>query len=241
MRYSTKKLLRSVAPLAALVLAFGITTDAYAQTGSCSAAIAEVNLDVNNVRAAIFANGNLFWRGGNAIYEVPKGGGVQAIFTGGIWIGGTVGGQLRTAAARYGNYEFWAGPVEDNGGPPQNCSPYDRVWNVRRSDVEAYKKGVTATEDLMSWPTGLGAPTLDANGEPIDVMQTPLAERVDRVIDLGLIVGLPAHAGSGLGTRLAGPRNLPEDRLPRQYSDCVFQQPARFPRRRFRVVAKRRR
>ena len=54
---------------------------AYAQIpDSCPDAQAEAYLDVNNVRARIFNNGALFWNGSPSVYEVPKDGGVNAIF-----------------------------------------------------------------------------------------------------------------------------------------------------------------
>ncbi len=169
-----------------LALLLGIPMEAQAQgtTGNCEPALGEAFLDVNNVRARILNNGNLFWRGDPFVYEVPKGGGANAIFTSGIWIGGFVGGQLRVAAARYGNYSFWAGPLDDNGNPPVNCGDFDRLYKVSRSDIEEYEATGSAPRDMRDWPTGLGAPTLDADGNKINVLDQPLAQRVNRVIDL---------------------------------------------------------
>ena len=172
--------------IVALVIGFLSAPSVRAQNvGNCEPAIGETYLDINNVRARILNNGNLFWRGSPAIYEVPKGGGHQAIFASGIWMGGQVAGQLRMAGSTYGPYEFWAGPLNDNGTPPADCDPYDRVWKVSKDDVAAYTTSGTTTPDLKDWPTGLGAPTLDANGEPIDLTDQPLASRSDRKINLG--------------------------------------------------------
>ena len=90
----------------ALVLFMGaLALPALAQTtGTCAPAEAEAYLDVNNVRARILNNGGLFWRGDPFVYEVPKGGGVHAIFNASIWIGGLVQGELRVAAARYAHW-----------------------------------------------------------------------------------------------------------------------------------------
>ncbi len=173
----------------------------HAQTGNCEPAEGEAYLDVNNVRARILNNGNLFWRaGGPHVYEVPKGGGVQAVYTAGIWIGGFMGDELRLAAARYGNYQFWAGPLDEQGMPPADCAQYDRLYKVGRSDLAEYEATGVATPDLSDWPTGLGAPTLappdngmddDGDGEvdeegeevPFDI-DVPLSLREHRVIDL---------------------------------------------------------
>ncbi len=86
---------------------------AYAQVlASCPGAQAEAYLEVNNVRARIFNNGALFWRGNPFVYEVPKDGGVNAIFNSSIWIGGLVQDELLVAAARYGHWQFWPGPLD---------------------------------------------------------------------------------------------------------------------------------
>lgn len=170
--------------LAALVCWLGAPTASAQSVGTCEPAIGEAYLDINNVRARIMNNGNLFWRGNPNVYEVPKGGGISTNFASGIWMGGIVNDQLRLAGSTYGPYEFWAGPLDDDGSPPADCSAFDRVWKVNREDVVAYEGTGLATPDLQDWPTGLGAPTLDANGDPIDLTDQPLASRVDRKINL---------------------------------------------------------
>ncbi len=184
-----------------LLLAVGLVGGAHAQSVSnCSRALGEQFLDINNVRARILNTGGLFYRGEPHVYEVPKGSGSNAIFASGIWLAGQVGGQLRAAATRYGEWEFWAGPLDDNGNPPDDCSIYDRVYKVSDSDVETYEVSGSATPDLREWPTGLGAPTLappdngidddndgevDEEGEQLVFdISVPLASRVDRVVDL---------------------------------------------------------
>ena len=179
---------------------FAPLNEAMAQSGNCSPAEGDAYLDVNNVRARIFNSGNLFWRGGDpSVYEVPKGGGANALFTTGVWFGGYVGGQLRIVATLYANYHFWPGPLDENGVPPADCSLYDRLYKVSRTDIQEYLATGVTTPDLRDWPTGLGAPTLaapgngvdddgdgetDEMGERINVLDRPLAERVDRTIDL---------------------------------------------------------
>ena len=193
--------IRKLIALAFIVLLFSDTGTVYAQQiGNCNSPLSEAYLDVNNVRARLFNNGNLFWRGSPYVYEIPKGGGVSAIFNSGIWIGGLVGGQLRAAAARYFRYQFWAGPLDDDGNPPDDCSVFDHLYKVSLSDVDDYEASGVAAPDLRDWPTGLGAPTwaapgngldddgdgeIDENeGELINLIAQPLATRVDRVINL---------------------------------------------------------
>lgn len=123
--------------IVALVLASG---GASSQTpGTCWFPEGEAMLDVGNVRARITNNGHLFWRGTPpAIYEVPKGGGVSAVFTAGLWVGGLVHDTLRIAAARYGSYEFSAGPLDAFGNPPYDCNIYDRLFVLSMDDIKRF-------------------------------------------------------------------------------------------------------
>ena len=134
--------------------------------GTCSPAIGEGELNVGNVRARIPNNGALFYRSFPHLYEVPKGSGSNAIFAGSIWIGGLVGGAIRMIAARYGAWEFWAGPLDEAGRPPDDCSAYDRVWEIRRDDIRAFIEQGAVSENLQAWPWHLGAPVLDGDGDP---------------------------------------------------------------------------
>lgn len=183
------------------LLLLGLSTEAQAQLSNCERALGEANLDINNVRARIPGpSGGLFYRGEPHVYEIPKGSGSNAIFASGIWVGGQVGGQLRVAATRYGEWEFWAGPLNENGVPPADCSIYDHVFKVSRAQIEEYEATGAAPPDMRNWPTGLGAPTLaprengidddgdgeiDEEGELVNFdITVPLAQRVNRKIDL---------------------------------------------------------
>ena len=173
---------------------------AYGQVGSCPQSISETYLDVSNVRARIFNNGHLFWRGDPFVYEVPKGGGVESLFYTGFWVGGYKGEELRMATTWWSRSQYWSGPLDENGVPPSDCTEYDKLYNVYRADIEEFEATGVATADLQDWPTGLGAPTLappnnglddDGDGEIDEVdeevlfdISVPLADRKDRVIDL---------------------------------------------------------
>ena len=126
--------------LTALLLAlFFLTQHAAAQTiGTCAPAEAEAYLDAGNVRARLFNNGSLFWSGGHPVYEVPKGSGHHVIFNTTIWLGGKVGGELRAAAGRYQQRQYWPGPLDDHGNPPADCRPFDRIYEINRDDLVAY-------------------------------------------------------------------------------------------------------
>ncbi len=162
-------------PTAVLILGLfvvlaGLGTPAQAQTPDstavdpprCARATAEAYLDVRNVRAKILNNGGLFWNGGANVYEVPKGGGVNAIFTAGLWLGGMVGDDLRVAASRYGPWEFWPGPIDGPRPSPELCAEYDRLWEVGLDDLQG---GPAANANLSSWPVHAGAPFIDVDGD----------------------------------------------------------------------------
>jgi len=153
-----------------LVLFMGaLALPALAQTtGTCAPAEAEMFLNVNNVRARIFNNGNLFWGGGGdrIYYEVPKDSGINALSNSSIWIGGLVQDELRVAASRYRNWQFWPGPLDDQGNPPANCTPFDRIYEITRDDIDAFNATGEISENLRDWPWRLGAPVVDGDDNP---------------------------------------------------------------------------
>ncbi|MBT8399169.1 MAG: T9SS type A sorting domain-containing protein [Rhodothermia bacterium] len=136
------------------------------QVSTCDLGSASSDLDVNNVKARMYNNGGLFWIGGNPIYEVPKGSGSNAIFASGIWIGGLADGELRIAAATYGDWEFWPGPLDATGQAPADCSVYDRIFRISREDIKTFQETGVATSDMIDWPWDLGAAVIDGDGNP---------------------------------------------------------------------------
>lgn len=142
-----------------------------AVAADCEQGTATVQLDVNNVRADLYNTGQLFYPAGPG-YEVPKGSGNHAIFATGLWIGGLADGELRMAAATYAqfgeDYEFFPGPLNDDGTVPNpnNCTEYDFMYKVSRSDIIAYEQTGVATESMTNWPYQLGAPVVDGDGNP---------------------------------------------------------------------------
>lgn len=136
------------------------------QFGACNTGSAAVDLDVNNVRARLFNNGHLFWKGSGNVYTVPKTGNANSIFASGIWLGGMVGDEMRFAGTDYGPFEFFPGPLDDQGNPPANCAQYDRIFSVTKSDLDAFDAGEPHTADIEDWPWQLGAPVADGDGNP---------------------------------------------------------------------------
>ncbi len=135
--------------------------------GDCQLGSATSDLDINNVRARMYNNGGLFWRGSGNVYTVPKDGEANSIFAAGIWIGGIdPDGELRFAGTAYGPFEYWPGPIDEFGNPPADCSEYDHIYKISRADLVALDETGVATEDIENWPYDLGAPTIDGDGDP---------------------------------------------------------------------------
>ena len=165
MRTSTKLLL--------LLLIAGLAPQAFAQApGNCRTGQAISFMSINDVQASVFNTGGLFFGGsttsGNG-YLVPKASGNSPIFASGVWVGGTVNGERRVAAARYGNYNFWPGPLDETTGRPVNpndCAEFDRIYNVTRQQIADFESGLAPARDLADWPVELGAPVIDGDGDP---------------------------------------------------------------------------
>ncbi len=153
-------------------------------TTSCPEITAQADLDVNNVRAMLLGSADMWWDMANARYEIPKGGGVHAIFAGSLWIGAIDNlGQLKVAAQTYrqtGN-DFWSGPVDTVNGtsPDSACWKYDRIWNVNRFMVEEFIQryndpSYTIPKDILEWP---------AHGDPSKNESYYLAPFIDKNAD----------------------------------------------------------
>ncbi len=171
--------MRTLNNLLLLLLALGLgAAPAYAQieAGSCLLGTSVKDMDVNNIRARLLNTGSLFFgAGAEADYIVPQASGNSAIFASGIWIGGLVDGDLRTAGSRYEDFEYWPGPLLTGGRLPnsEDCSAFDRIYKVSRRDIQDYEAGapLDQLQDLRDWPATLGAPvladvaTLDEDGD----------------------------------------------------------------------------
>ena len=96
---------------------------------------------------------------GNAGMEWPVGSGNTINFQSGLWIGGMVGSQIRTAVAEY-TVEFGPGTYEDwkNGDDPKY-----KIYTITRDDTID-----TPGDDYLNWPFEDGAPMLlDESGNII--------------------------------------------------------------------------
>lgn len=144
---------------------FAVFTIAAAQNvGNCRHGKAWADLDVNRVHARMYNTGTLFWRGSGGLYRVPKHSGVNAIFLATLQMGGLVGGEYRIVGSNYGPFEFWPGPLDETGRPPEDCAEYDRIYSISRDSLEYFERTGEATRGIAEWPAHLGAPVLDGDG-----------------------------------------------------------------------------
>ncbi|MEM1096417.1 MAG: T9SS type A sorting domain-containing protein [Bacteroidota bacterium] len=139
---------------------------AQAQTvGTCQPGTHQVDLDANNVRARLLNTGTFFHGDTPHRYSVPKQSGVNAAFAASLWFAGVApGSEVYFAGTTYGPYEFWPGPLDADGNPPNNCADYDRMYSVYDADIRAYERDGTLADDLRDWPHHLGAPVVDGDG-----------------------------------------------------------------------------
>ena len=156
-----------------LTLAFGQNTG----MAQCTSGQAAYSLNANNIVAQVHTSGDL-WFDGDANYELPAGSGIHALFAGGLWFGGIdAGGNLHTAAQTYGassgNYEFWPGPVLDDGMTNSDlCENYDKFFPIEKTDILAHitdwndngQIDITPPNDILGWPAKGNPHFFDVHG-----------------------------------------------------------------------------
>lgn len=142
---------------------------------NCAPATAQADLDINNVRTTILNGGDMWWDLlTKAQYEVPKGSKKNALYFGGLIIGGLDGSnQLHLAAQRYRNqgFDFYPGPIDSltQATTADTCLRYDKVWKLNRSDVSTFIANYTDPNyvipaSILDWP-GAIAPYVDVDGD----------------------------------------------------------------------------
>jgi len=110
---------------------------------NCSPATNASELNINNARALIQTGGDMWWDFNVPRYEVPKGSGRNALFSGALWMGGEDrAGQLKVAALRFRNEgnDFWPGPLSKTNAEisPETCNEYDRHFETTRDEVAEF-------------------------------------------------------------------------------------------------------
>ena len=142
----------------------------------CNASRAQIDMDVNNVRARLLAGGDVWWDLSVGKYIVPKvdpASGLEeksSIFAGSVWIGGIGdGNNLKMAAQTYrgdGN-DFWPGPLDPVLGTtePDTCRRWDTHFVVSGVNIDLHRKAFEKAqlngtpyleeevpEDVLTWP-----------------------------------------------------------------------------------------
>jgi len=105
---------------------------------TCNPGSARAILHGNDVRAAIYNNGSLFWSKDSEsanMYEVPAGGGVQSLFMSSLWVAGRVGNGLRSSITRYGDYHLRPGTIDAS---IEDCKRFDRIYSITRNDLNRW-------------------------------------------------------------------------------------------------------
>jgi len=111
----------------------------------------------------------------------PAGTDRTVLYSGGVWIGGRVNGEIRVAIGAFDSPEYWPGPADDDGGVQTDLESYkvykinsnDDFWNnpiggINMADGTPYMRFDSAQHinDYDDWPVADGAP-LDDDGNPL--------------------------------------------------------------------------
>mgnify|MGYP002277268603 FL=1 len=107
-------------------------------------------------------------------FEWPNGSAKYVIFTDGIIWGGLVEGEVRVGGATY-NAGMAAGPIKADGTASDPNDPLNRIFKIRKVDQAGYEQlqldepaySAQMVEDYEEWPTQLGAPWVDKNGNGV--------------------------------------------------------------------------
>lgn len=144
----------------------------------CQESTATTLLDANNVSANMLAGGDVWGNKYGHKYEVPAGSGIEAFYTGSIWMAGLDDeGMIHLAAQRYrqlGN-DFFPGPLDVDGETyEETCLDFDRHWKVTKTMINDFKNGNNSSieEAILTWP-GKGNP----NGYGITSNLAPFIDR----------------------------------------------------------------
>lgn len=144
---------------------------------ACDNATAQIDMEINNVRARLTTGGDVWWDGDNGRYIVPKPPPgvpeVSSIFAGAVWLGGRdPGGGLKVAAQDYGRssgaFDYYPGPLTPRGTVERDtCERWDRFFTVKGDDIllliERYEEALAADalpldpenvpRSILGWPS----------------------------------------------------------------------------------------
>lgn len=113
----------------------------------CTPSTAQIDMQINNVRARLLSGGDVWWDLNDGMYVVPKvpvGSGiaeVSSIFAGAVWLGGLDPvGNLKVAAVQYRQgaaTDYYSGPIDPITGltDQETCDNWDRFFRVLGEEV----------------------------------------------------------------------------------------------------------
>jgi hypothetical protein len=143
---------------------------------NCDAAVSQIDMEINNVRARLTTGGDVWWDGSNGRYVVPKTPPgvpeISSIFAGAVWLGGRdPGGGLKIAAQQYGrgggNFDYYPGPLTDAGTTSADtCARWDRFFVVKGQSIRDFLADYQVALDLGTLP-------LDPSSIPSDILGWP--------------------------------------------------------------------
>ncbi len=148
----------------------------------CGQATAQIDLEINNVKARLLVGGDIWWNGDDGLYVVPKpidetALPVSSLFAGAVWLGGfDDGGSLKVAAQTYGtasgSSDFWPGPLTETGDVSDSiCEQWDRFFVVSGFNITQH---INAWDSLVAANGGNTAGVqLDAGSIPEDILGWP--------------------------------------------------------------------
>jgi hypothetical protein len=121
------------------------------------------SVDVNDIDAAVNANGFLFgeWRGLNyrQVFTSPKNSEKNTLFCGDLWVTAKDSiDSMHVAAPRYltfGN-DYWAGPISDTYDESYDYT-WDRLWKISKLEIDNHidSFGITGyvpPQSIIEWP-----------------------------------------------------------------------------------------
>jgi hypothetical protein len=172
---------------------------------ACDNAVAQIDMEINNVRARLTTGGDVWWDGGDGRYIVPKAPPgvpeVSSIFAGAVWLGGRdPGGGLKVAAQQYGrgsgNFDYYPGPLTEEGTTSKDtCARWDRFFSVQGESIrearalfENLDPGATIDPgdlpaDVLGWPATGNDYFFEINGFELPNAQQGLAGFWDENLD----------------------------------------------------------
>ena len=122
-------------------------------------------LDINQAKAGINSNGDLFWDYNNPQFEVPQDSGTHVIFAGAMWIGGLDSNNVIHVGAqtyRQTGSDFYPGPMMNAGSySATNDALWNTVWKINKTTIDTFLMwranpgnfpGYTIPYSITSWP-----------------------------------------------------------------------------------------